>query len=262
MLLVPLGSLNPREYHASLGKVAIFFAERFMALRLNITQIANKTCLPVINIVLADRYPSFPHDGNTLRQRHRQSTVERVRHIIPVGGLTMSAEVFVRGSRKLKAPAPPRIGRICAATYSLCHGVHPVAQRCYEADVGTAEHLHQDLTVKVLVQIKQRRPAQLTVAPVDAPCFRLQLMTNILIGLHFPTRRRCNLRIADFTVVLRIFIQQRFIRQEALGSPLSSRDAPPRRYSSCFSSFCCASFGGGNGPDACSAISSGSIPIG
>ena len=44
-------------------------------------------------------------------------------------------------------------------------------------------------------------------------------MTNILIGLHFPARRWRDLGIADFTVVLRVFIQQRFIRQEAFRQP-------------------------------------------
>ena len=83
----------------------------------------------------------------------------------------------------------------------------------------------------MLVQIKQRRPAQLTVAAVDAPCFRLQLMTNILIGLHFPTRRRCNLRIADLPWCCG-YLSSSVSYAEAPGSPLSSRDAPPRRYSS------------------------------
>ena len=41
----------------------------------------------------------------------------------------------------------------------------------------------------------------------------------VLIGLHFTARGRGNLRIADFAVVFRIFIQQRFIGEEPLRQP-------------------------------------------
>ncbi len=71
----------------------------------------------------------------------------------------------------------------------------------------------------MLIQIKERRPAQLTVAAINAPCFRLQLVTNILISLHFTARGGRYLRIADFTVMLRVLLQQRFIRQETFWQP-------------------------------------------
>ncbi len=41
-------------------------------------------------------------------------------------------------------------------------------------------------------------------------------MTNILIGLHITTRRWCNLGITNFTMMLRIFFQQRFIGEKTL----------------------------------------------
>ncbi len=66
----------------------------------------------------------------------------------------------------------------------------------------------------MLVEIIERRPAQRAVLTVNTPRFRLQLMTNVLIGLHIATRRRSNLRIADFATVFREVFQQRFIRQE------------------------------------------------
>ena len=68
----------------------------------------------------------------------------------------------------------------------------------------------------MLIQVKERRPAKLTIATIDAPRFRLQLVTNILVGLNFTARRWRYLCITNFTVVLRVFIQQRFICQEAL----------------------------------------------
>ncbi len=55
-----------------------------MALRGDITQILNKARLPVINIVLTDRLHHFSMAGNTLRERHRQGTIQRVCHIIAI----------------------------------------------------------------------------------------------------------------------------------------------------------------------------------
>lgn len=71
----------------------------------------------------------------------------------------------------------------------------------------------------MLIQIKERRPAQLTVAAINTPCFSLQLMTNVLIGLNLTARGRRYLGIANFTVMLWVFIQQRFIRQETFRQP-------------------------------------------
>lgn len=63
--------------------------------------------------------------------------------------------------------------------HTLCHQIHPVAQRRDQPDVRIAEHFHQDFALKMLIQIEKWSPAELAIAPVDAPCFGLKLVTNI-----------------------------------------------------------------------------------
>ena len=72
----------------------------------------------------------------------------------------------------------------------------------------------------MLIEVIERRPAQLTIFTVNTSGFGLQLMTNILIGLNLAPRGRCNLRIADFTVVLRELLQQGFIGMETFRQAL------------------------------------------
>jgi hypothetical protein len=98
----------------------------------------------------------------------------------------------------------------------------------------------------MLIQVKQRRPAQLTIATINAPR-RFQLMTNILIGLNLTARRRRYLGVTNFTVMLRVFIQQRF-RPGSVPVALWNNQTLNREYFSRLSSFLsCASFGGSAG---------------
>ena len=71
----------------------------------------------------------------------------------------------------------------------------------------------------MLIEIKQRRPAQLTILTVNAPGFRLKLMTDILIRLHIATGSGRNLRVTNFSVMLREFLQQRLIGLKTLRKP-------------------------------------------
>lgn len=88
-------------------------------------------------------------------------------------------------------------------------------------------------------------------------------MANILIGLYFATGGWRNLRIANLTVMLRVFFQQGFIGEKAFRQafrviqPLNGEDI----FTPLSSLFNCASLGG-SGPFALRAISSGSMPIG
>lgn len=71
----------------------------------------------------------------------------------------------------------------------------------------------------MLIQIEKWSPAELTIAPVDAPCFGLQAVTNITVSLNLTARGRRYLGIADLAVMLREFIQQGFISEESLRQP-------------------------------------------
>lgn len=68
----------------------------------------------------------------------------------------------------------------------------------------------------MLIQVVQRRPAQLSVLAIDSAAGGLQLMANILIGLYFTAGGWRNLRIANLAMVLRVFLQQGFIGEKAL----------------------------------------------
>ena len=68
----------------------------------------------------------------------------------------------------------------------------------------------------MLIQVVQRRPAQLSVLAIDSAAGGLQLMANILIGLYFAAGGWRNLRIANLAMVLRVFLQQGFIGEKAL----------------------------------------------
>lgn len=72
----------------------------------------------------------------------------------------------------------------------------------------------------MLIQVVQRRPAQLSVLAIDSAAGGLQLMANILIGLYFAAGGWRNLRIANLAMVLRVFLQQGFIGEKAPGRPL------------------------------------------
>jgi hypothetical protein len=85
-------------------------------------------------------------------------------------------------------------------------------------------------------------------------------MTNILIGLNLTARRRRYLGVTNFTVMLRVFIQQRF-RPGSVPAALWNNQTLNREYFSRLSSFLsCASFGGSAGSLLRDFV--GSIPIG
>ncbi|MNE86945.1 hypothetical protein D3C80_1840850 [compost metagenome] len=101
----------------------------------------------------------------------------------------------------------------------FCDKIHPITQRRHQTNLSVAEHLHQDFTLEVLIQIIERCPAQLAITSVNAPGFSFELVTNVLIGLDLATRRWRNLRITNLTVMLRILLQQPLVSLEALGQP-------------------------------------------
>ncbi len=70
------------------------------------------------------------------------------------------------------------------------------------------------------VEVMQGRPVQVRQPAIDVTRSTFQLLTNMLIGLYVRTRRRRNLDELDSATMLRVSVQERFVRLEPLDQAL------------------------------------------
>ncbi len=72
------------------------------------------------------------------------------------------------------------------AYQDIRHQVHAIAQRRHQPNVRVAEDLHQQLTVKMLVQIVKRSPAKLAELAIDASGCGFQLVAKEYVAAQDP----------------------------------------------------------------------------